>query len=104
MTPDVAERAFDPFFTTKDIGKGIGLGLSRVFGFVRRQSGGYIDIESAPRRGTTVRLYLPRLQAGARETAEPADAPEAPGCGGWLARRGNAGGKGRRLKGTGGTW
>ena len=82
MTPDVAERAFDPFFTTKDIGKGIGLGLSRVFGFVRRQSGGYIDIESAPRRGTTVRLYLPRVQAGAGETPEPAEATEEPVRGG----------------------
>ncbi len=82
MTPDVAERAFDPFFTTKDIGKGTGLGLSRVFGFVRRQSGGYIDIESAPRRGTTVRLYLPRVQAGAGETPEPAEATEEPVRGG----------------------
>ena len=82
MTPDVAERAFDPFFTTKDIGKGTGLGLSRVFGFVRRQSGGYIDIESAPRRGTTVRLYLPRVQAGVGETPEPAEAPEEPVRGG----------------------
>jgi PAS domain S-box-containing protein len=78
MTPHVAERAFDPFFTTKDIGKGTGLGLSRVFGFVRRQSGGYIDIESAPRNGTTVRLYLPRVQAGAGETPEPAEATEEP--------------------------
>lgn len=82
MTPDVAERAFDPFFTTKDIGKGTGLGLSRVFGFVRRQSGGFIDIESAPRRGTTVRLYLPRVQAGAGETPEPAEATEEPVRGG----------------------
>ncbi|MCH7692066.1 MAG: PAS domain S-box protein [Proteobacteria bacterium] len=82
MTTDVAERAFDPFFTTKDVGKGTGLGLSMVFGFVRRQSGGYIDIESAPRRGTTVRLYLPRVQAAAGKTPEPAGATEEPVGGG----------------------
>ena len=82
MTPDVIERAFDPFFTTRDIGKGTGLGLSMVFGFVRRQSGGFIDIESTPRQGTTMRLYLPRIQAGAAETPEPAEATEEPVRGG----------------------
>ncbi len=82
MSPDVVERAFDPFFTTKDIGKGTGLGLSIVFGFVRRQSGGYIDIDSAPRRGTTVRLYLPRVEAGEGETPEPAEDAVEPSRGG----------------------
>lgn len=58
MTDAVTERAFEPFFTTKPAGGGTGLGLSLVFGFIR-QSGGHISIDSKPRGGTTVRLYLP---------------------------------------------
>jgi CheY-like chemotaxis protein len=60
MTPDVLSRAFDPFFTTKPVGRGTGLGLSQVYGFVR-QSGGQVRLESAPGQGTAVRVYLPRL-------------------------------------------
>ncbi len=59
MTPDVAARAFDPFYTTKPAGKGTGLGLSQVHGFVR-QSGGHVNIQSAPGKGATIELYLPR--------------------------------------------
>lgn len=59
MPPDVLERCFDPFFTTKEVGKGSGLGLSMVYGFVR-QSGGYVRIDSSPGRGTVVHIYLPR--------------------------------------------
>jgi PAS domain S-box-containing protein len=59
MAPDVVARAFDPFFTTKQIGEGTGLGLSMIYGFAR-QSGGQVRIDSAPGRGTTVRIYLPR--------------------------------------------
>jgi CheY-like chemotaxis protein len=59
MDPEIATRAFEPFFTTKDVGKGSGLGLSQVYGFVK-QSGGHVVIESAPGAGTTVSLYLPR--------------------------------------------
>jgi PAS domain S-box-containing protein len=59
MTPDVVARAFDPFFSTKDIGRGTGLGLSMAYGFVT-QSGGHIDLSSAPGRGTIVRILLPR--------------------------------------------
>ena len=61
MTRDVQARAFEPFFTTKPLDKGSGLGLSMVFEFVQ-QSGGYINIYSEPRRGTVIRLYLPRAE------------------------------------------
>ncbi len=59
MPADVREKAVDPFFTTKPLGQGTGLGLSMTFGYVR-QSGGYLDIESAIGRGTTVRILMPR--------------------------------------------
>lgn len=62
MSKEVLERAVEPFFTTKEIGQGTGLGLSQVYGFVK-QSGGNVKIHSAEERGTTVRLYLPRLLA-----------------------------------------
>jgi len=59
MDPDVASRAFEPFFTTKDVGRGTGLGLSQVYGFIK-QSDGHIALESAPGCGASFRLYLPR--------------------------------------------
>jgi PAS domain S-box-containing protein len=59
MPPDVLERAFEPFFTTKSVGKGTGLGLSQIHGFAA-QTGGRAEIDSAPGRGTIVRIYLPR--------------------------------------------
>lgn len=71
MTPEVAERVFEPFFTTKPVGKGTGLGLSQIFGFVRQQEG-EVGIDTAPGRGTTVTLYLPRF-IGERAETESAE-------------------------------
>jgi signal transduction histidine kinase/ActR/RegA family two-component response regulator len=69
MTPDEAARAFEPFFTTKGVGRGSGLGLSQVFGFIK-QSRGHVKITSVLGAGTTVRLYLPRLIRGDEAAAE----------------------------------
>lgn len=66
MKPEVLEHVFEPFFTTKAEGQGTGLGLSMVFGFVK-QSGGHIDIQSAPGCGTTVRMYFARSHKQAEE-------------------------------------
>jgi CheY-like chemotaxis protein len=76
MARDVKEKAFDPFFTTKDVGKGSGLGLSMVFGFAK-QSGGTVELDSAPGCGTTLTILLPRSKAAALPI-EPAPKPEEP--------------------------
>ena len=90
IPPEIVDKVFDPFFTTKPEGRGTGLGLSMVYGFVK-QSGGHVKIYSEPGNGTTVRLYLPRSSqsedvlteimagpvAGGRETILVAEDDEA---------------------------
>jgi CheY-like chemotaxis protein len=68
MTADIVARIYEPFFTTKEAGKGTGLGMSQVYGFVQ-QSGGAIHIDSGPGQGTCVSLYLPRSHEAIK--AEP---------------------------------
>jgi CheY-like chemotaxis protein len=70
MTPAILARAFDPFFTTKPPGRGTGLGLSMVYGFVQ-QSGGKVFLRSKEGLGTTVTLYLPWHREAACQPAEP---------------------------------
>jgi CheY-like chemotaxis protein len=77
MSPDTLSRAFEPFFTTKEVGRGTGLGLSQVYGFVK-QSGGHVAIDSQPGLGTAVSIYLPRLNLDAAEKSGAVIEPAVP--------------------------
>jgi hypothetical protein len=79
MTPEVVRRAFEPFFTTKGVGEGTGLGLAVVYGTVQ-QHAGHVSIESAPGKGTTVRILLPP-SAAAQDYVRPASPTPMPNGG-----------------------
>lgn len=74
IQPDILDRIFDPFFTTKEVGKGSGLGLSTVQGIVKRHRG-FLDVESAPQKGSTFRIWLPVCEAEVQETSTPSEFP-----------------------------
>lgn len=80
MTTEVAQRALEPFFTSKPLGQGSGLGLSIVYGFIR-QSGGQLQITSAPGHGTRIDLYLPKdSEAIVTAPAPPQPTLDTPRC------------------------
>ena len=78
MTEEVAAQIFEPFFTTKDVGEGTGLGLATVYGAVM-QNRGFVTVESAPGKGTTFNLYLPRADESATGSVAKPPAPATEG-------------------------
>ncbi len=77
IAPEVRDKIFDPFYTTKEVGKGTGLGLATVYGFIK-QTGGYIYVDSEVNKGTTFSIFIPRYVPAADDVRAP-ELPETTG-------------------------